>query len=117
MQSFAYWYYNDPQIAKIDPDYGPMGGGTKVTLRGNNFKPFDLKLDINNSNDTFCNWGKLGKSVATVLSSTMAECVTPQNNLHIDYAPLALTLNNQNYTDIDERLRFIYYNPPKIIDA
>jgi len=54
-----------------------MGGGTKITLRGNNFHPFDYKLDINNSNDTFCNWGPLGKSAATVLSSTIAECVTP----------------------------------------
>jgi len=77
LQTFSYWYYNDPQISKIEPDYGPMGGGTKITLRGNNFHPFDYKLDINNSNDTFCNWGALGKSAATVLSSTIAECVTP----------------------------------------
>jgi len=33
----------------------------------------------------------------------------------LEYAPVNLTLNNQNYTDDD--IRFIYYNPPHIVDA
>lgn len=47
-QKLYYWYYNDPTIFKISPDYGGMGGGTKVTLTGGQFLPFDWKEDINN---------------------------------------------------------------------
>lgn len=89
-----YWYYNDPTIYKISPDYGGMGGGTKVNITGSQFLPFDWKEDINNQNDTFCHWGPLGKTPAMVLSSTTAECLAPENNLHLDWAPLNLTLNN-----------------------
>lgn len=92
-----------------------MGGGTKVTLTGGQFLPFDWKEDINNQNDTFCHWGPLGKTPAMVLSSTQAECLSPENNLHLDWAPVNLTLNNQNYTD--EHIEFHYFNPPNIVDA
>lgn len=92
-----------------------MSGGTKLLLKGSGFLPFDWKLDINNQNDTFCNFGPLGKTPAFVISSTEAECVSPPNAQHLEYAPLNLTLNNQNYTQSD--IRFIYYNPPKILDA
>ena len=50
-----------------------------------------------------------------MISSTEAECLSPPNAQHLEYAPLNLTLNNQNYTQSD--IRFIYYNPPKILDA
>jgi hypothetical protein len=50
-----------------------------------------------------------------VISSTEAECVTPNNNQHLDSVSVNLTLNNQNYTN--EGMKFIYYNPPKIMDA
>ena len=117
LQKLDYWYYNDPRIAKISPDYGPLSGGTKVTLRGSGFLPFDWREDINNQNDTFCSWGPLGKTPAAVLSSTEAECLAPENNmgLKIDTPQVNLTLNNQNYTD--EAVKFYFYNPPKIIDA
>jgi hypothetical protein len=35
--------------------------------------------------------------------------------MHLEYASLNLTLNNQNYTQDD--IRFLYYNPPKILNA
>ena len=75
----------------------------------------DPNQNNNNQNDTFCKWGELGATAAMVLSSTEAECLSPPNNLHLPWAPVNLTLNNQNYTDDD--IRFIYYNPPKIIAA
>ena len=28
----SYWYYNNPTIAKLDPNYGPESGGTQTTL-------------------------------------------------------------------------------------
>lgn len=46
------------------PDFGPLGGGSEIILKGNNFKPFDFAHDIDNSNDTFCNFGALGKKPA-----------------------------------------------------
>lgn len=115
VEKFEYWYYNEPQITTISPDYGPLSGGTKVLVKGSPFLPFDWKLDINNQNDTFCNWGPLGKTHAQVLSTTEAECVSPVNNQHYDWVPVNLTLNNQNYTD--ENIKFYYYNPPKIVDV
>ena len=115
LQKFDYWYYNRPLISKVIPDYGSMSGGTKLLVKGSGFLPFDWKLDINNQNDTFCNFGPLGKTPAFVISSTEAECLSPPNAQHLEYAPLNLTLNNQNYTSSD--IRFLYYNPPKILDA
>jgi hypothetical protein len=76
-----------------------MTGGTKLLLKGSGFLPFDWKLDINNQNDTFCNFGALGKTPAFVISSTEAECLTPSNNQHLEFAGVNLTLNNQNYTE------------------
>jgi len=56
-------------LTKVSPDYAPMQGGTTLTLQGSNFYPFDYKKDIDNSNDTFCSFGPLGKSPAKILSS------------------------------------------------
>ena len=98
-----YWYYNDIDITKIEPDFGEMGGGTKVTLKGKEYMPFDFSSDIDNQNDTFCQWGTftkngdwypVRKSAAQVLSSTIAECVSPENYLHLDYVWVNMTLNN-----------------------
>mmetsp|Transcript_34677 Transcript_34677/g.53141 ORF Transcript_34677/g.53141 Transcript_34677/m.53141 type:complete len:244 (+) Transcript_34677:621-1352(+) len=94
LSKIDYWYYNDPQIMTISPDYGPMGGNTKVVLKGSDFLPFNWKLDINNQNDTFCNWGPLGKTPAMVLSTTEAECLSPENSFTLPSVPLNLTLNN-----------------------
>jgi hypothetical protein len=79
-QDVEYWYYNDPTLQKLIPDFGPLGGGQLITLKGNNFYPFDFVNDINNANDTFCIFGGLGKSPAKVVSSTEARCKSPPNN-------------------------------------
>lgn len=110
-----YWYYNDHPISSDNPDYGPMEGGTKVTLRGSNFFPFNWKSEINNKNDTFCHWGRLGKTPAEVISSTTAECLSPRNHLGLRRTTINITLNNQNYTD--EVIWFYYFNPPQIMEA
>lgn len=102
-QKLYYWYYNDIDITKVAPDFGEMGGGTKVTLKGKEYLPFDFSSDIDNQNDTFCQWGTftkngdwypVRKSAAQVLSSTIAECVSPENYLHLDYVWVNMTLNN-----------------------
>jgi len=110
-----YWYYNNPQTTKLEPNYGPISGGTKVLVRGSDELPFNWKLDVNNQNDTFCHWGDLGKTPMMVLSSTEAECLSPRNNKGYDWVPFEFTLNNQNYTD--DNVKFYFYNPPHVVDA
>lgn len=86
-----------------------------MVLKGSEFLPFDWKLDINNQNDTFCNWGDLGKTPAMVLSTTEAECLSPANTMKLDTLDVNLTLNNQNYTV--SSAKFFFFNPPQVIDA
>lgn len=78
------------------PDFGPLKGGSQIILKGNNFMPFDFQKDIDNSNDTFCDFGPLGKKPAKVYSSTEARCVSPPNNVNppLVNVPLKFTLNN-----------------------
>jgi hypothetical protein len=47
-EKIDYWYYNDISISHVNPDFGPMLGGTKVQIKGNQFMPFDWKHDIDN---------------------------------------------------------------------
>jgi len=109
-----FWYFNMQQIASVTPDFGSITGDTKLTLKGNQFMPFDWSLDIDNQNDTFCHFGPLGKTPAHVLSETTAECLSPPNTQHLMSVPIRLTINNQNYTD--EEVEFTYFNPPAIVD-
>jgi len=41
--------------------------------------PFDFNKDVDNSNDTFCMFGSLGKRPAKVYSSTEVRCMSPPN--------------------------------------
>ena len=50
-----------------------------------------------------------------ILSSTEAECLSPENSLTLPSIPLNLTLNNQNYSSIGAH--FVFYNPPKVMEA
>jgi hypothetical protein len=80
----------------LDPNRGPVSGGTNVTLKGRAYDPFNSHSDkmvivgqenatdstnsifwINNTNDTFCEFEGLGKVKAKVKSSTRAECISP----------------------------------------
>jgi hypothetical protein len=67
-----------------------------IVLRGNNFMPFDFMNEIDNRNDTFCFFDKLGKKPATVHSSTEARCQSPPNNFNppLTSIYLQLSLNN-----------------------
>lgn len=91
-----YWYYNDPNIDKLEPNFGPIAGGALVVIKGNNFKPFDFRNDINNTNDTFCHFGALGKRPAHVYSSTELRCISPPNNVNppLVSVDVQVTINN-----------------------
>lgn len=98
------------------PDFGPLGGGSEIILKGNNFKPFDFAHDIDNSNDTFCNFGALGKKPAQVVSSTEARCRSPKNTFNppLVNVMLSLSLNNQN---VSNEVEFIFFNPPGLSEV
>lgn len=76
VQNVNFYYYYEPVLAKIFPDWGPALGGTKVRLKGSGFLPFDPSV-IDNRHDVMCDWGPLGKKIATVVSSTEAWCESP----------------------------------------
>lgn len=115
LQDVEYWYYNDPNIQVLEPNFAPLKGGD-VILKGNNFMPFDYVNDINNANDTFCVFGGLGKKPAKVISSTKAKCHSPANNYNPPLVSviLQLTLNNQN---VSQGLEFVFFNPPGLTDV
>ena len=111
-----YWYYNDPNLQKLNPDFGPLAGGSEIIMTGNNFKPFDYVKEIDNSNDTFCNFGPLGKKPAIVKSSTYATCISPKNTFNppLVSVQMSLTINNQNTSN---ELEFIFFNPPGLSEV
>lgn len=108
LQKLEYWYYNDPVVQKLEPDFGPVAGGATIQLKGSGFLPWDWST-IDNRNDTFCVWDELGKVAAKVTSGTLASCMVPPNTANLVTLRLSLTLNNQN---VSEGALFTYYNPP-----
>jgi hypothetical protein len=106
-----YYYYSRPIVAKLTPNYGPSAGGNEVLVQGSGFDPFSelgpkfRMLDDKeankfkyeeanrmNKNDTFCVFEGVGKTKATIISSTRAVCPAPPSTK--DTAELYLTLNN-----------------------
>ena len=77
-QLISYWYYNNPTIAKLDPNFGPESGGQQTIVVGatlfpfadylpqnkfrgigdpNEFRRMLIENDpftVDNANDTFC---------------------------------------------------------------
>lgn len=113
-ENIYYWYYNNPVVAQLEPNYGLTTGGTVITLKGSNFKPFDFERDINNSNDTFCDFVHLGiRTPMKVISQTRAECIAPPSP-RIDSTFVEVALNNRDWSD--DNVTFFYYKPAKIVN-
>lgn len=98
------------------PDFAPLGGGAEINLQGNNFKPWDYS-DIDNSNDTFCDFGPLGKKKAIVKSSTWARCTSPPNNFNPPLVKVELTLSLNGGQNKSQGLDFIFFNPPGLSEV
>lgn len=90
-----YWYYSNPSVAKLEPNFGPDSGGNEIILMGQNMHPFvDEKL-INNSNDTFCIFSDLNvKVLARTINATKMGCVAPATFDGISVTGVDITLNN-----------------------
>ncbi len=98
---------------ELVPNYGPDTGGNRVIIRGNNFMPF-IGEDIDNTNDTFCEFEGIGKVKAYPINSTKLYCEAPPNFV-LDKTFVEVTLNNQQYTD--DNVPYFYYRPPQVFDV
>ena len=107
-----FWYYNRPSVRSITPNKGPEDGGNEIIINGNNFDPFKL-YDIDNHNDTFCNFEGLQKMPATVIDSTKISWNVPPSFKQRS-AIVEVTLNNQQYTD--DNVVYSFYTPPYVFD-
>ena len=138
-QVLNYWYYTNPNLAKLEPNYGPESGGNEIILMGSGFFPFaeyaphrvnatetpparllsDVEeidpYTISNANDTFCIFRDLGITVpARVINSTKVGCVVPATFNDIAIVGVDLSLNGQDFSDDD--VPYYFYKPPKIYD-
>ena len=111
---FYYWYYSSPQVSELLPNYGPNSGGNEVEVRGSNFLPFNFVTDIDNSNDTFCDFKGIRKVRAYVKNSTKLICEAPESYI-IEKTVVEVTLNNQEQSD--DLVPYFYYKPPTVYDA
>ena len=114
-QNHDYWYYNNPIVSELQPNYGVTTGGSEVIVVGSGFYPFDFKagLDINNKNDTFCRFVQLDVNVPMeVLSATRGRCVAPANMMDIESTFVEVALNNRDWSD--DNVPYFYYKRTKI---
>jgi hypothetical protein len=65
-----YWYYDNPEIEKIEPACGPDYGDTQITVKGKNF------VDMGH-NKALCIFNKTIKTNATVLDINTLVCHSP----------------------------------------
>lgn len=107
-----FWYYNWHSVVELVPNYGPDSGGNRVIIKGNNMLPF-VGEDIDNFNDTFCEFEGVGKVKAYPINSTKIYCEAPPNFV-LDKTFVEVTLNNQQYTD--DNVPYYYYRPPQVFD-
>jgi hypothetical protein len=89
----AFLYYTEPTLTSIAPNWGPISGGTVITITGKGFiSGFDATLQ--------CCWGGCGKgevAVATYLNTTEVTCISP-TGLVLQDNQMKLSLNGQSYT-------------------
>lgn len=87
-----------------------------MTLRGQNYKPFNVEEgDLDISNSTFCFFKALGiYKRATILNSTRATCVVPPSYYYRETA-VEITLNAADRTE--DNTLYHYYKPPFLFDV
>lgn len=103
-----FWYYNEPQVAMINPNTGPKRGGNLLNVTGEGFKPFNPEAgDIDISNSTFCIWPQsMRKTKATVKTSTLITCPAPEE-LGQDEEIVEISLNVQDTSDNKNEYRWL----------
>ena len=118
-ETVNYYYYPEPAISKLTPNYGPTTGGTSVEIEGQSLDPFnDMLSEVNNHNDTFCRFGRDILVLATIVSDAKIICVAPPSQFARTYF-VDVTLNNAdmvlNEIDwTDDHLQYSYFAPAYI---
>jgi|TARA_B110000091_G_scaffold185291_1_gene205078 hypothetical protein len=88
------------------PNFGPMRGGTVLTITGRDF--------VDSSHGAFarCRFDTSPVSIvqATYVSSTAMKCTTPSNEVPGEVT-VSLSMNGQQYNDA-RQFTFMYYAPP-----
>ena len=91
----SYWYYSNPILAKLEPNYGPEEGGNEIILKGSSMHPFIDETIINNANYTFCIFSDLNvKTPGRLINATKMACVAPATFDGISVTGVDFTLNN-----------------------
>jgi hypothetical protein len=97
--SSKFEYYNNPQIYKIQPRYGPKDGNSRVQVWGRDFKNRNLK----------CAFGS--KSVNAIFKNdTYLECYSAQSEVVNLGMPFSVSQNDQQFTHNPHK--YYYYNWP-----
>eukprot|EP00163_Fabomonas_tropica_P026281 TRINITY_DN4759_c0_g1_i1.p1 TRINITY_DN4759_c0_g1~~TRINITY_DN4759_c0_g1_i1.p1 ORF type:complete len:2765 (+),score=608.45 TRINITY_DN4759_c0_g1_i1:633-8927(+) len=90
------------QIKDLNPNGGPIAGGTAVAVIGVGFQ---FSTTIN------CKWGAAGVTVGVYVSSSQLTCTSPTTTA-AQVVNLEVQTNAIDYTD--DRVTFTFYDPPKI---
>ena len=91
-------YYKDPQLASLHPAFGPLDGGTAVTISGAGFPSTLLPI---------CRFGKALPTFAIWLDSHAVICISPSLELsNIGASGLALSLNGKDFVTASETFEY-----------
>ena len=80
-------------------------------MKGQNLNPLNEISGMSNVNDTFCSFGNITYTNATVISSTEMQCDTPPS-YDFRYHEVEVTLNGRDLSD--NKVKFYYYHPPYV---
>ena len=70
-------YYPVPSVTSIFPTFGPVSGGTSISISGSSILPNYLK----------CRWNSTSKlTIASVLTSQLSVCIVPEFQVSGTYA-------------------------------
>lgn len=95
-------YVEDAYIWSIEPDSGPLSGGTDVTLSGMNFVP---------SPELLCDFGGI-KTRGRYISSTEISCITPP---FANASSVGVFISLNGVEDVEGAATFTYYEAPVVI--
>ncbi len=96
----AFTFHNPPSVSSLDPDGGPLAGGSTVTITGSDF------TSIGSTSVTF---GGTAASSVNVISSTTITCTTPAHSA----GTVDVTVTNDFGNDTLQN-GFTYFSPPVV---
>lgn len=105
-RSFVWYrYVNDAEVHYLTPSFGPISGGTKVKVEGDNFR---------NSTYLKCKFGSLPVVDGRYISRTCLTCISPSADTS-RFAKVEITNNGVDFSR--SGTFFEYRNAVKIISA